>query len=235
MAENHLTDKGRKAKSRLFIDSIGIFFIIISPFVFKLHQYLTGDPEATMSFFGLIFDRNGFVDLNTYGWFLLGKLVPFYLLIIWFLTCKDWWYHIILIPITMYAFQIFEVVYSEDDIVDTKNIIWLLPICMVVIPFVYFIRIKLYDKYVHGIDLEAMEAELQALRAKQGHKKPPIPASADSSDSYGGGSDQEAEKEEKIDLGMLSLSERIDYLLSTRNLENYFRNFQARIQNWLHL
>ena len=67
----------------------------------------------------------------------------------------------------MYAFQICEVVYSVDKAVDTENIFWLLPICMVVIPFVYFIRVKLYDKHVHGIDLEAMDAELQYYREKE--------------------------------------------------------------------
>jgi hypothetical protein len=67
----------------------------------------------------------------------------------------------------MYAFQIFEVVYSEDLMVDTENVLWLLPVCMVVIPFVYFIRLKLFDKYVHGIDLEAMDAELQYYKNKE--------------------------------------------------------------------
>ena len=67
----------------------------------------------------------------------------------------------------MYAFQLFEVVYSEDDYIETENILWLLPVCMVVITFVYFIRAKLYDKYVHGIDLEAMEAELQSIKERQ--------------------------------------------------------------------
>ena len=67
----------------------------------------------------------------------------------------------------MYAFQIFEVVYSQDELIDTRNILWLLPICMVVIPFVYFIRIKLFDKYVHGIDLEAMNAELEYYKSKE--------------------------------------------------------------------
>ncbi len=38
---------------------------------------------------------------------------------------------------------------------------------MVVIPFVYFIRVKIYDKYVHGIDLEAMDAELQYYKNKE--------------------------------------------------------------------
>lgn len=67
----------------------------------------------------------------------------------------------------MYAFQIFEVIYSQDDFVDTENILWLLPICMIVIPFVYFIRLKLFDKYVHGIDLEAMNAELEYYKKKE--------------------------------------------------------------------
>ena len=67
----------------------------------------------------------------------------------------------------MYAFQIFEVIYSEDLFVDTENVLWLLPVCMVVIPFVYFIRLKLFDKYVHGIDLEAMSAELEYYKNKE--------------------------------------------------------------------
>ncbi len=67
----------------------------------------------------------------------------------------------------MYAFQIFEVIYSEDLIVDTENLLWLLPVCMVVIPFVYFIRLKLFDKYVHGIDVEAMNAELEYYKSKE--------------------------------------------------------------------
>ncbi|SIS68989.1 hypothetical protein SAMN05421766_103404 [Zobellia uliginosa] len=153
------------------MDSIGVLLIILSPFVFKLHQYLPSEPNATINILGLEINNHGFADLNTFAWFLLSKIVPFYLFILWFLTCKHWWYHIILIPATMYAFQIYEVLYSEDNIVDTKNIIWLLPVCMVVIPLVYFIRIKLVDKYVHGIDLEAMEAELTALKKKQASRE----------------------------------------------------------------
>lgn len=67
----------------------------------------------------------------------------------------------------MYAFQLFEVIISPDLNIDTKNVLWLLPVCMVVIPFVYFIRVKIYDKYVHGIDLEAMDAELQYYKNKE--------------------------------------------------------------------
>ncbi|MEL6918732.1 MAG: hypothetical protein AAFO99_13495, partial [Bacteroidota bacterium] len=125
------------------------------------------DPEATISFLGITIGSNGFADVSTYIWFLSVKIIPFLLLIIWFFTSRDWWYHILLIPIAMYAFQLFEGLFDGDDYVDTENILWLLPICMVVIPFVYFVRVKLYDKHVHGIDLEAMDAELKALREKE--------------------------------------------------------------------
>ncbi|MDV7138899.1 hypothetical protein R3X28_08425 [Maribacter sp. TH_r10] len=125
------------------------------------------EPEETISIFGFVIDNHGFSDVATYFWFLMSKIIPLYLMVFWFMTAKNWWYHIILIPIAMYAFQVFEVVFDSDDYVDTENIWWLLPILMVIIPIVYFIRIKLYDKYVHGIDLEAMEAELKGLKDKQ--------------------------------------------------------------------
>ena len=144
-----------------------MFFIIASPFVFKAHDYFSKEPGATVEFLGFVIDSNGFNNINAFAWFFVSKFIPLYLLIIWFFTCKHWWYHILLIPICMYAFQLFEVLVSPDLNIDTKNVLWLLPICMVVIPFVYFIRVKIYDKYVHGIDLEAMDAELQYYKNRE--------------------------------------------------------------------
>ncbi|WP_373074862.1 hypothetical protein [Zeaxanthinibacter enoshimensis] len=123
-----------------------------------------------MNLLGITIGSNGFPNVNVFIWFMLGKVVPFYLLLIWFFTCKHWWYHIIIIPVLMYAFQIFEGI-EGDKFIDTENVLWLLPFCMIVIPFVYLIRIKLYDKYVHGIDLDAMDAELKALREKEAERE----------------------------------------------------------------
>ena len=161
------TQQQKKTKKRFLLESIAILLIISSPFIFKSHEYFPEDPEATISFLGLEFTNNGFLNLSVYVWFLVGKIIPLYLVIIWFLTCKHWWYHILLIPICMYAFQIFEAVYTDDAAVDTENILWLLPVCMIVITFVYFIRLKLFDKYVHGIDVEAMNAELEYYKNKE--------------------------------------------------------------------
>lgn len=210
-----LTVKRKNAKYRIIIDSAMVFFVVMAPFVFKIHEYLPRNPNETFEFLGFSLGQNQFADVSTYVWFLLGKFIPLYLLVIWFFTCKHWWYHAILIPITMYAFQIFEVIYSEDKYVDSENILWLLPICMVIIPFVYFVRVKLYDKYVHGIDLEAMDAELEALKSKNDSNE--VPASLD----------------EKFDADLRneSISEELDRKLSTRNLEQAAKQFQIRLQN----
>lgn len=156
-----------RVKRKIIIESVFVFFIAIAPFLYKIYDFLPEEPEETISFLGITIGNGGFRDVSTFFWFLMSKIIPLYLMVFWFMTAKNWWYHIILIPIAMYAFQVFEVVFDSDDYVDTENIWWLLPILMVIIPIVYFIRIKLYDKYVHGIDLEAIDAELKSLKEKQ--------------------------------------------------------------------
>ncbi|MGB6150424.1 MAG: hypothetical protein WBG48_00410 [Pricia sp.] len=228
----------KSVRNRFIVESFVVALVALSPFMFKLHEYLPDDPDATIQWFGLVLDRNGFLDLNTYGWYMLGKLVPLLLLTIWFLTCKHWWYHIILIPMIMYAFQIFETLYSEDKFIDTRNVLWLLPVCMVIIPMVYFIRIKLYDKYVHGIDLEAMEVEIQSLQSKQTStekKSEPGTIKAMRKERTNTEETPIASAETSQNLEYKSLSEKINEKLSTANIENHFKQFQNQLGDWLHL
>ena len=168
MQSNKLGNK--KARKRILIESFIALLIMASPFLFKAHEYVSSEDGTAFSVFGINIQAEGFDSAEHFLWFILGKLVPFYLLLIWFFTCKHWWYHIILIPVTMYAFQIFET-YYYTDILDSQNVLWLLPVCMVLIPVVYLIRIKLYDKHVHGIDLKAMNEELTVLREKEELRK----------------------------------------------------------------
>ncbi len=217
----------KKAKRKILLESSFVFFIAISPFLYKLYDYLPEDPEATISFLGITMGNGGFSDISMYVWFLMSKIVPLYLMILWFMTSKNWWYHIILIPIAMYAFQLFEVIYDSDDIIDTENVLWLLPVLMVVVPFVYFIRIKLYDKYVHGIDLEAMDAELKTI-------KKTIPE-ADRSSNYDKGDQDNKDKVDEPQKGYQTFSEYLNSTFSTNNIEKKFRKFQNNLKGWLHL
>jgi len=211
--------KKKKAKKKIFLETLLVFFIAISPFLYKVYDYLPYDQNGDALVLGFTLGNNGFPDTLTYLWYLTSKIVPLYLMIFWFLTSRDWWYHIIIIPIAMYAFQMFEVFYDSDNMIDTDNIWWLIPICMITIPSVYFIRIKLYDKHVHGIDLEAIEAELEELKVKGIHNT--------NDTSNNPTNDQTVE--------IPTISEDINEKLSTGNLESIFKNVQNRIQDWLQL
>lgn len=210
-------DPTKKARKSIYIESLFIVIAALTPFLFKVYDYFPGPshPEAHLpvSILGIEIGSNGFDSISTNIWFYTQKLVPLILFIFWFFTAKNWWYHILIIPIATYAFQMFELLFSEDDNIDTENIWWLIPVCMVVIPFVYLIRIKLYEKYVHGIDLEAMEAELKVLKEKANYKPT---------------TDEELER-----LKNQTLSEYINRKLSTRRLEALFQQFQHNLKNWL--
>ena len=170
MEKNKL--KRRKYRLRFTIDGFIVILIAISPFVTYLYNIINVSTDATSWDAGIfVFDSGGFSSVYVALWVILGKIVPFYLFILWFLTCKEWWYHIILIPIAMYAFQLFTALNKRAEFIDEVEIFWIIPILMVVAPLVYWIRIRLFDKLVHGIDLKEIERELDEYREKERQEK----------------------------------------------------------------
>ncbi|KAB8153553.1 hypothetical protein EZY14_009980 [Kordia sp. TARA_039_SRF] len=156
---------GRLKSKSLLTSSIVAIFIAISPYIFYLYQGLPKESTWETSFFTFVspYQENVYI----FGWLLMQKVVPFFLLILWFFTCRDWWYHVILIPIAMYSFQILNVINDEAQTFDEVEIYYVIPIMMIIIPIVYFIRIKLFDKHVYGIDLEKIDAELAEYERKE--------------------------------------------------------------------
>ena len=73
------------------------------------------------------------------------KGVPLYLLFIWFFTCRHWWYHVLLIPIAMFAFQLVAAFVDETGIIDEFHLMYLIPIMAVVIPSIYLVRAKMFN------------------------------------------------------------------------------------------
>ncbi|MER3317394.1 MAG: hypothetical protein RIB79_03815 [Allomuricauda sp.] len=166
-----MKDKTRIRK-KFIIEGVVALLIAISPIIFYGYKYLPVGAK-TWTFLGIEFTDNGFDDdVSLAFYYYLNKLVPLLLLIIWFVTSKNWWYHAILIPIAMYSFQLYTVLnYTNSERIDENEILYVIAVTMVVIPIVYFIRIKLVDKHVHGIDLEAMDTELQILKEKEELRK----------------------------------------------------------------
>ena len=162
-----ITKKEKKVLRRTIVtNTIVAILIAFTPYIFQLYEYA---PEDTNKWETLLFtfEDNNYTDLRTAFWVYMSKFVPFMLMVIWFMTCNKWWYHVILIPTAMFGFQFISAINDKSSILDVVEIYWLLPIMMTIIPFVYLIRIKLMDKLVHGIDLKKINAELAEYERKE--------------------------------------------------------------------
>ena len=159
----------KPVRIRLLTEGLISLIIALSPLVFYSYKYTAADTQS-IDLFLIEITPNGFPDARSNLWFILIKFVPFTLLLVWFLTCKDWWYHVILIPMSMFAFQCVQA-FRETDTIDENEIMYVIGVIMVIAPIVYFIRLKLVDKYVHGIDLKAMDTELKILKEKEELRK----------------------------------------------------------------
>ena len=164
-----MNEKSRIRK-KLLVEGLISLLIAITPLLFYFYKYIPSDSES-WSLLGIDFTSNGFEDVSSAFYYYFTKVVPLLLLVIWFITSKHWWYHAILIPISMYSFQLYSVISYDSGNIDENEILYIIAVTMVVVPVVYFIRVKLVDKHVHGIDLDAMNTELQILKEKEELRK----------------------------------------------------------------
>ncbi|MBE7639018.1 hypothetical protein GUB10_01620 [Salegentibacter sp. BLCTC] len=142
----------------LLLGSIIALTIASSPYIFYLYEIFPNGKVWENSFF--TYESLYYENVMTAAWTYLGKIVPLFLLFIWFFTCKHWWYHAILIPIAMYSYQlvisIYQDVYLRVDPLDTNQLIYLAPFFILILSIVYLIRIKIFDR-VYGIDLSEID------------------------------------------------------------------------------
>jgi hypothetical protein len=152
-------------RKNIIANTIIVTLIAITPYLFQLYEYVPQTEEWSTAFFTI--NKREYDDVQILVWISLNKAIPLLLMIIWFFTCSKWWYHVILIPMFMFGFQLFTAINDKSSILDVVEIYWLIPIMMIIIPFVYLIRIKLMDKLVHGIDLKKIDAELAEYDRKE--------------------------------------------------------------------
>ena len=142
----------------LLTGSIIALSIAFSPYLFYLYEIFPSGPVWETSFF--TYESLYYENVLTAAWTYLGKITPLFLLLIWFFTCKHWWYHVILVPATMYTYQIVSTVYDDfynvQDPMDTNQLIYLAPFFIIILSIVYLIRIKIFDR-IYGIDLSELE------------------------------------------------------------------------------
>ncbi|MBR9757643.1 MAG: hypothetical protein GYB39_06145 [Algicola sp.] len=142
------------------IGSIIATIIAITPFIFDLYK---SAPETKIwSTFLFTYDSKYYEDVSVVAWTLASKGVPLLLLFIWFFTCRHWWYHTLLVPISMFIYQIIETLNSDIYLVDDNLVLYLLPVMAIVIPSIYLIRAQMFNKITMADkSLEELEEEFK--------------------------------------------------------------------------
>jgi len=132
--------------------------LAITPYLFSLYESV---PSIKVwNTFLFTYDSKVWLDANLVMWILTGKAVPLLLLLLWFFTNRHWWYHALLVPIVMYIYQIFTLFNEDQGNIDESQILYLLPIMVIVIPSIYLIRAKMFNK-INDADktMEELEEE----------------------------------------------------------------------------
>ncbi|SDB38929.1 hypothetical protein SAMN03097699_1059 [Flavobacteriaceae bacterium MAR_2010_188] len=140
----------------LIVGSLIATLIASTPFVFYLYEAVPDTPVWDTLFFTY---NSAFYGSARVGiWVLMAKLMPLLLVLIWFFTCRHWWYHVITVPIFMFIYQIIGALNEDVILMDEFDLIYMLPIMAVVIPSIYLIRAKMFNK-VNDVDKSMAELE----------------------------------------------------------------------------
>ncbi|WP_417237983.1 hypothetical protein [Bizionia sp.] len=119
-------------------------FIASTPYLFYLYESVP--DQKVWDTFLFTYDSTHYGSVLTVAWTLTGKIIPLLLILIWFFTCRHWWYHVLIIPISMFIFQIFTVINDDISYVDSNQMLYLIPLIAIVVPSIYLIRAKMFDK-----------------------------------------------------------------------------------------
>ncbi|WP_296384078.1 hypothetical protein [Winogradskyella sp.] len=151
------TDKNKLSRSAV-IGTLIATIIASTPLLYSLHESV---PTSKVWNTFLFTYESGFWEEAQYAmWVYTSKAIPLILLTIWFFTCRHWWYHVILVPIVMFAFQAVNSWNADAGKLDEGQIVVLLPILAIIVPSIYLIRAKMFNK-INDADktLEELEEE----------------------------------------------------------------------------
>ena len=143
--------KNQRKKS-LLVGSIIALLILITPYLLFIHKNIPQGSKQLETIIGII-DSGYYNDLYTYAYWFTSKFVPLFLFLIWFLTCKHWWVHVIIIPITVYLFQLITVINDSILYIDEVEFIYTVPIAVIIMGLLYFLRSKM-SIYIQAVDLK---------------------------------------------------------------------------------
>ena len=120
--------------------------LIATPFLFYIYKYAPSDPGATWeTIFGTVKAGN-FGNVQSFMHALFTKLTFVLLTTIWFVTSRNWWKYAILVPLTMFLFQLSGVINHQIKFIDEFDFFYSLPVIIPILLLIMFISYRVSKK-----------------------------------------------------------------------------------------
>ncbi|WP_233243984.1 hypothetical protein [Tamlana fucoidanivorans] len=146
-------------KKGLVSGTIIATILAVTPYLFTIYESVPA--TKVWNTFLFTYDSKNWEDANLVMWIFSSKAIPLLLLLIWFFTNRHWWFHALLVPIIMYVYQIFRL-FSDDQNYDEFQLIYMLPVMAIIIPSIYLIRARMFNRINEANkSLEELEEELK--------------------------------------------------------------------------
>lgn len=133
-----------ESKKSLINGSIIATVIAATPFLFYLYESVP-DTQVWDTFL-FSYDSMSWESAQWAMWIFTGKAIPLILLLIWFFTNKHWWFHVLLVPIIMYIYQIAGIFNENTKYLDESQFVFFIPVMAIIIPSIYLIRARIFNR-----------------------------------------------------------------------------------------
>lgn len=153
-------------KRRLIIGGVIALLLAITPFLFYLYKYAPDNSKIWKTAI-FTFETKSFSNAQNFIHALFTKITFVIITSLWFITSKHWWKWAILIPLTMFLFQLLSVINYQEDYFDDFDFWYSLVIIMPIIVFLVWISNEL-NKIIGDLDLkDEIEEELESYKKEK--------------------------------------------------------------------
>lgn len=128
-------------------------FLTATPFLFYIYKYAPADSKEWDTFFGSI-HSGGFGSVQAYMHALFTKITFVSLTGIWFLTSNNWWKYAIMVPLTMFLFQLSGVINYKIQYIDEFDFWYSLPAILPILFFLFYISYRISKGSISSADLK---------------------------------------------------------------------------------
>lgn len=132
-------------KKELLKGVVIILILISTPFLFYIYTFAPFDSKEWDTVFGRI-GSGGFDNVKSFLHALFTKITFVILTTIWFLSSKNWWKYAILVPLTMFLFQLSGVVNYQLQFIDEYDFWYSLPFILPILFFLILLSVILSKK-----------------------------------------------------------------------------------------